>query len=157
MTTLVAVFIKPLRLWQAEIVGSKVSKESRRLVPAQIPAYRRGARALFSISQTLGWTVSVTDDGRPCTSIHPRPSDAKQESMHPPLPDLFLAEIFANIEQLLIFNKHVVAEFTEIYRSSKVGRLACLFVCVSVCCISAGWMAWWFGRRARGNGRVHVL
>ena len=34
MTTLVAVFIKPLRWWQAEIVGSKVRTGIRRLVPA---------------------------------------------------------------------------------------------------------------------------
>lgn len=56
-----------------------------------------------------------------------------QESMHPPLPDLFLAEIFANIEQLLIFNRHVVTEFSEIHRTTKArhGRLG-------ICKVKAG-------------------
>lgn len=49
--------------------------------------------------------------------------------MHPPLPDLFLGEIFANIEQLLIFNRHVVTEFTDIYHTTKV-RWCCVCVCV---------------------------
>lgn len=45
--------------------------------------------------------------------------------MHPPLPEMFLAEIFANIEQLLVFNKHIVEEFSEIYRTSKVSSIVC--------------------------------
>lgn len=43
-----------------------------------------------------------------------------QNSMHPTLPENFLFEIFANIEQLLVFNTHIVSEFTEIYNTTKV-------------------------------------
>ena len=64
MTTLTAVFIKPLRWWKLEIVSSR-------------------------------------------------------DSVHPPLPELFLVEIFSNIEQLLSFNQHVVSEFSEIHRTTK--------------------------------------
>lgn len=39
--------------------------------------------------------------------------------MHPLLPQLFLSEVFANIEQLLVFNTHVVQEFTEIHQTTK--------------------------------------
>jgi len=40
-------------------------------------------------------------------------------SMHPPLPDAFLQEIFCNIEQLLVFNAHVVEQFTELHCGSQ--------------------------------------
>lgn len=42
-----------------------------------------------------------------------------RESMHPPLPDAFLQEIFCNVEQLLIFNAHVVEQFTELHGGSQ--------------------------------------
>lgn len=69
--------------------------------------------------------------------------------MHPPLPHMFLAEIFANIEQLLIFNRHVVEEFSEIHRTTKVeGRGALCCDRREGCVLYVVWcVVWW--RRSR--------
>lgn len=58
--------------------------------------------------------------------------------MHPPLPHMFLAEIFANIEQLLIFNRHVVEEFSEIHRTTKVGTRGAVIEERVLCCMLYG-------------------
>jgi hypothetical protein len=37
--------------------------------------------------------------------------------MHPTLPDGFIFDVFANVEQLLVFNEHIVTELTDIYNA----------------------------------------